>query len=384
MIKKLLLPLLLSCSLFSNELEYKGNVGFESKYLLHDIANKRDSALTLVLEARVKKSFGDSEVVAKLKALFDKDDKNRRYFDFTDLYYLYNFENSDILIGRNSRFWGALEFYNITDVFNTKDFLDDVFDYKSKLGSWNVAYTKYFDNSDLSLIVKLHEQRQKMQDQKSVDYFFPLDYDDELITSKGKNRPTIFLKYSGSGDEVQIDYSLIYQNGYDQNRYMIVKNGKLRQNAYIVNKFLGFFTLVIDDTIYKSELSFAKSDDKTISKYSHAGFGLEHTLYSFWDTKDLGLLMEYYRYSGDGSKESFFANDLSIGFRLSMNDLDSSEVLGGVDIDIDNQEKITFIKYDTRVYNSYKLSLSYQYLDPKQNSLFPRLNSLKLEFGYYF
>ncbi len=381
--KILLFILLISCRLFS-EVEYKGNIGFEAQKFIHDISNKRDNSLAFYLETEFKKKFYSSEIVVKIKGMFDKDDKNRRYVDFNDLYYLYNFENSDILIGRTTLFWGALEFYNISDVFNSKDFLDDLFDYSSKLGSWNIAYTRYFENSEISIITKLYEERQKMQDLKSINYFFLLPYDDDLITQKDRFRPTIFLKYSGFGDEIQIDYSFIYQNGYDNQRYMIVQNGKLRQNAYLVNKLLGFLTLVIDDTIYKAEAAFAKSDDKKVSDYVQFGVGIEHTLYGIWDKKDLGLLLEYYRYESDQKIQNFFENDLVIGTRILINDVASSSILAGLDIDLENKEKIFILKYDTRVFDSYKLVFSYQKLSPKRDSIFKELDQIKFEFSYYF
>ncbi len=67
-----------------------------------------------------------------------------------------------------------------------------------------------------------------------------------------------------------------------------------------------------------------------------------------------------------------------------MNDLSSSEVLGGLDIDLDTQEKIFFVEYDTRVMEKYKLKTSYQHLEPEDSSLFEELDRVKLEFGYYF
>ena len=386
--KKLACVVFLPLVMMSGDLEYKGNIGIETQYLNHDIDHKRDNALALRLEAELKKEIGDGVVVAKIKGILDKDDKERRYVDLNDLYYQYNFEDSDILIGRNTRFWGALEFYNITDVFNTKDFLDDPFDYDSKLGSWNIAYTKYLDNSELSCIVKLHEERQRMQDSESVNNFFPLPYNDELKTQKDKNRPTLFLKYSGSGDEVQIDYGVVYQNGYDSQRYMSVEQGRLRQNAFIVNKLLGYATYIHGDTIYKTELAYTVSDDEKVSDYGEFGVGFEHTLYGAWEQKDLGLLAEYYRYEAKDDEKvdfnKFFADDLTLGFRLSMNDLSSSEVLGGIDIDLDTKEKIYFVEYDTRVWEKYKLKASYQHLSPKDASVFESLDRVKLEFGYYF
>jgi hypothetical protein len=386
--KKLALLALLPLCVVASDLEYKGNLSLEAKYLDHDIKDKRDNSLAIRGELEVKKEFGDGQFVISTKAIYDKDDSNRRYIDFSDLYYKHNFEDSDLLVGRNTRFWGALEFYNITDVFNTKDFLDDPFDYDSKLGAWNIAYTKYLDNSEISLIVKLHEEKQKMQEMDSINFFFPVAYDDELKTSEDENRPTVYLKYSGSGEELQIDYGVVYQNGYDSQRYVSMNGAKLQQNAYIVNKLLGYATFVKDSTIYKGEVAYALSDDDLVSDYGEFGLGIEHTLYGIWDKKDLGLLVEYYRYEAkDDDKKDFskiFANDLTLGFRLSINDAASSEVLGGIDLDQDNDEKIYFVEYATRLFDKYKLKTSYQHLEADTESVFKDLDQLKLEIGYYY
>jgi len=386
--KKLALLALSPLIMIASDWEHKGNISVEAQYFHHDIENKRDNALALRLESEVKKALGEGEFVAKVKALWDKDDKARRYLDFSDLYYKYDFEDSDILLGRNTRFWGALEFYNITDVFNTKDFLDDPFDYDSKLGAWNVAYTQYLDNGELSLILKLHEERQKMQESQSVNNFLPLPYHDRLHTQKDENRPTVYLKYSGSGEAVQVDYGVIYQNGYDSQRYMGVDRGALEQHAYIVNKLMGYATYIHGDTIYKTELAYALSDEDKVSDYGEFGLGLEHTLYGVWDKKDLGLLAEYYRYEQKESEKidfsKLFANDLTLGFRLSVNDISSSEVLGGLDIDLDTKEQILFVKYETRVLEKYKFKTSLTHLDAKEKSLFQDQDRAKVEFGYYF
>lgn len=378
------LPLLL----IGGEFEYTGNIGFEAQYFSHEIANKRDNSLALRMEAELKKEIGDDLFVVKLKGILDRDDNERRYFDFNDFYYQHNFEDSDVLIGRNTRFWGALEFYNLTDVFNTKDLLDDPFDYDSKLGSWNIAYTKYLENSEIALIVKLYEEKQQMQDRESVNNFLPHLYNEHLKTQYDRDRPSLFLKYSGSAEDIQLDYGVVYENGYDSQRYLSMDNGQLQQNAYIVNKLLGYATYIHGDTIYKTELAYAISDDDKVSDYGEFGVGLEHTLYSFWDKRDLGLLAEYYRYEAkDDDKvdfNKFFADDLTLGFRLSMNDLSSSEVLGGLDIDLKTKEKIFFVEYDTRVWDKYKLKASYTHLAPEDESMFKELDKVKLEFGYYF
>ena len=393
--KKHIITSLIACSVLPNlhaqNFEYKGNIGFESSYINHDIAGKREKQNAFNFELELKEKVGDEEFVFSGKAIFDKDDKERRYFDAMDLYYKHNFENSDLLIGRNTRFWGAMEFYNHTDSFNTKDILDDPFDYDSKIGAWNIAYTQYFDNSELSLIAKVHEEKQKVQDSKSVNSFLPPNYNDKLERQKSQDRPTLYLKYSASAEEMQLDYSVIYQNGYDEQRYLAPVGRELRQHAYMVNKIMGYATLVNGETIYKTELAYTKSDDSKVSDYSQISLGVEHTFYGVWDKSDLGLLAEYYNYDAKdnsklGAKDfgNLFADDIMLGFRLTVNDSADSDVLAGVAIDRDNHEKLIFAEYNTRLLEQYKLKLSYQHLSPKEGSSFKEIDSVKMEFGYYF
>ena len=389
--KTLLLSSLLSSMLLADGFDYKGNIGIESSYAKHDIEGKRDSQNALRLELELKQKTQNGQFVFNGKAIVDNDDEERHYFDATDLYYKHEFENSDLLIGRNTRFWGAMEFYNHTDNFNTKDWLDNPFDYDAKLGANNIAYTQYFDNSEFSIITKVHETGQKVQDKKSVNSFLPSIYSDELVTQKGENRPTVYLKYSASADDIQLDYSFIYQNGYDEQRYFLPVGAELRQHAYLVDKVMGYATLVNGETIYKTELAYTKSDDDKVSDYAQFSAGVEHTLYGVWGKSDLGLLAEYYSYEARddaklGAKEfgNLFADDVTLGFRLSVNDSADSDVLAGVAIDRENKEKLIFAEYNTRLVEKYKLKLSYQHLAPEDGSTFQEVDVGKIEFGYYF
>jgi len=387
----ILLSSLLSSLLLAKGIEYKGNIGFESSYYEHDIVDKRDTQNALRAELELKQKIDSGQFIFNGKAIVDVKDKNRRYFDATDLYYKHECENSDLLIGRNTRFWGAMEFYNHTDVFNSKDLRDNPFDYDSKIGANNIAYTQYFENSEFSLIAKVHEERQRVQDLESVNRFVPAVYDDALETQESRDRPTVYLKYSGSGDEVQLDYSFIYQNGYDEQRYLASVVGELRQHAYLVDKVMAYATLVIGETIYKTELAYTKSKEEKVSDYAQISLGVEHTLYGVLGKSDLGLLAEYYKYkekdkSKLGAKEfgNLFADDVTLGFRLTLNDSADSDILGGIAVDRDNSEKIMFVEYNTRLVEKYKLKLSYQYLTPSSGSFFQELDSAKVEFGYYF
>ncbi|CAA6810997.1 MAG: Unknown protein [uncultured Sulfurovum sp.] len=390
--KKIIVLSLLSVTvLLSEDLEYRGSIGFESAFMEHDIAEKRNKQSALYLELALKQKISDGQFVFNTEAFLDKEDKNRRYVDVNDLYYKHEFENSSLLVGRNTRFWGAMEFYNHTDVFNTKDWRDDPFDYDSKIGANNLAYTHYFENSELAFIVKVGQEKQRIQDKASVNNFLPTNYSSDLQTQKNKNRPTLYAKYSGSAEETQFDYAVIYQNGYDEQRYLAPVGITIAQHAYLVDKVMGYATLVSGETIYKTELAYTQSDELQVSDYAQYAVGLEHTFYGVWGKSDLGVLAEYYKYDDQdasklGAKDlgNLFQDDLTLGFRLTVNDSADSDVLGGLSIDQENQEKLIFVEYNTRIYDNYKVGVSYQHLAPKSRSVFKELDLLQFEFGYYF
>jgi len=149
--------------------------------------------------------------------------------------------------------------------------------------------------------------------------------------------------------------------------------------------------LVSGETIYKTELAYTKSDEEKVSDYAQYSLGVEHTLYGVWGKSDVGLLAEYYKYDVQQSNKfeakdfgNFFQNDVMLGLRMTLNDSADSDILGGISIDQDNQEKMIFVEYNTRIFEKYKLGLSYQHLEPKSGSMFQELDSAMVEFGYYF
>ena len=384
-----------------SDLEYKGNVAVESAYFNHDMDNKRDnqSAFRFELEGKyqLKKN---QKFVAKVKGIYDTNDNKRRYLDFNELYFQHDFDKWNFLIGKNTRFWGAMEFYNQSDTFNSKDLLDNPFDYDSKLGSWNIAFSRFFDNGEFALIAKLNEESQPMQEERSIYNFLPYRYDDKLDTDSD-DVPTIYLKYSSSIEEHQIDYSVIYQNGYDEQRYIVPKLSRdsntseptitMHQHAYTVDKFMGFGTMVKGDTLYKTELAYTSSHDNKVADYAQGSVGLEHTLYGVYDKMDLGIIAEYYKYKAFQTKrydstyfKQLFDDDLALGARLTFNDMDSSNILVGLDVDRHNKEKFLFVDYDTRIDDKYKLKASFQHFDAKKESAFSDGNTLKVELKYHF
>ncbi len=407
---------------FLNHMSFQGHLDLTSQAYLTRPDSKHPTNLTAsaVLEASYEKESFIFK--AKLKAQQDfydfsgTADKNERtYLRLDELYLTYELEDDQLILGKNVRFWGALEVRNITNSFNNDELRDDPFN-SDKIGSWNATFTHYTDSGEFSAIVKFYEESRDMSAYPYVYYYFPatvdvapnvylpLVYDRDLQTEESTFRPSIYITYSASTDtEYPLDFAIIFENGYDSQRYYTTTPSadttfvETNENAYLVNKLSTFNTLVVGSTLLKLEAVLTDViKDEEISDYLHVGLGIEHTLSQFYGNADLGLITEYYYYNTfDDSKRSdlelfeLFQNDLFLGLRYSLNEGNDASIIGGAIIDMDYNEQVYYAEYETRLAETFKLSFDYRFIQPSKNyktafNLMGRHQRVSLNLGYYF
>jgi len=381
--RTLLFSLLVSTLAFA-EFDVSGHLDLDSQFYLTKPDDKNKNSVTAKQTLEFTYTHDNLTVFSKLyaqEAYYDLiDDKNteRTFARLDELYLKYDFDDDAIKIGKSVEFWGSLELRNIVDGFNPQEFRDDLLA-TNKLGVWNMAYSHYTESGELSVILKLDEQEQPMATYPYVYYFFPefVEYDGTLETENSANRPSVYLKYSGSTDtEYAFDYAVIFENGYDSLRYFSIENPVLGQpinfvqNAYIVNKLMTYNTLVIDTTLVKLEALYAKVDgDEYVGDYSHIALGVEHTLENIYDSAALGLIAEYYRFDtyeddkyDDLTLFETMQNDLFIGGRYSFNNANDTSLVGGGVFDLEYDEQVYYLKFDSRFADSFKISVDYYYI----------------------
>ncbi|MFT7860334.1 MAG: hypothetical protein ABXS93_05285 [Sulfurimonas sp.] len=393
-----------------DDLTLQGHVNIAAQSYITKPSGKHANNYTASAEIESAYHKDDFRVFAKLRAQQDYYDlkgtaehNDRSYLRAKELYATYDFPDSQLFFGKNIRFWGALEVKNITDGFNLSDFRSDPTE-NDKMGSWNAAYTYYTDDAEIAAIVKFYEQDRKMPAYPYVYYPFTnqlIVYDQDIKTEYSRYRPSIFLKYSATADtEYALDYSFIIEHGYDSQRYYNAPNipeYKVYEHAYLVNKLITYNTLVVDSTLYKLEAVFADvCFDKKISDYYHLGLGVEHTLTQVYKEADLGLLMEYYKYGTlqDGRYSDLelfevFQNDLFIGGRYSFNEGNDASIVGGAIFDLDYNEQVYYVKYESRINDIFKLHLDYRQSEPSKSyeTALKRMGKQKrvsIKAGYYF
>jgi len=400
--------------------EIKGHVDLQSDTFLIRPAQKHADDYTLLGNVSAEYTDGAVRGVMQLNAQQDYYDlqgrteqNGRSFVRLDELYGSYAFGDEQIMIGRNIRFWGALEARNIVDGFNPTDFRSGLFE-NDKMGVWNAAWTHYTETGSFSLIVKTDEQDQPMGKPPYVYYFFPsyVTYDSALKTEESRYRPSVYLRYSGSTEtEYPLDYAVIVQHGYDSQRYflpgdpVITTTGllsytytvPLTEHAYLVNKVMTYDTLVAGNALFKLEALYTDViKDAHVSDYYHVAGGVEYTLPQVYNDTDLGLLAEYYRYGTtekgkltDLELFEVFQNDLFLGLRVSLNDVNSASLVGGAILDMEYNEQSYYAEYETRLFERFKLNLDYRYIEPSKHtvtafSMLGRFQSITAKLGFYF
>lgn len=406
--KKLFLLLFVPILSFA-DIDVSGHLDLEAQAFLLAPDSKYKSSFTLKQTLELKYENENLSGFAKLYTQEDyydiakgNEQNKRSYIRLDELYLKYDFEDDSIQVGKSIKYWGALELKSITDVFNPIDFRADMFN-PQKLGAWNASYSHFTDDGELSCIVKFYEPNQEFAGNSYVYNFFPsyIEYDKNLKTSYGVSYPSIYLSYSASLEsEYALDYAFILEHGYDSQRYFssnLINPLLISQNAYLVNKFITYNTLVIDATLIKLEALYVDVlEDVDVGDYSHIAFGFEHTIENIYGDAGVGIISEYYRYDTYESDKyndldiyEIMQNDIFMGLRYSFNNEDDSSIVGGIVHDFDYDEQTYYLKYESRAFDSFKLMLDYYYIEPSKNTQtaytsLGRHQRIGLNIAYYF
>jgi hypothetical protein len=361
----------INISLYS-DINLKGNIYIKQSHTYIKDNNIYKNQTTLGGKIDIKKEFSNNKFFLSTNFIKDNKDNNKDKIFLNEIYYQRFFENSEVLFGKNIRFWGSLEAFNISDIFNTKNILFNPFKKEEKLGSFNLSYQYFLKNdNDISFIIQSYQEKQQRVTNKTYYYDLPLVYDKNYKTTFGKYKPTIYLKYNQSlstQDDIQLDYSLIYANGYDNNRALAISPfGKLYQQIYKTQKYLAYLTAIKNNTIFKAEYSYTKINDDKIPKqkakdYYQVGAGAEYTWYQVYDKIDLTFYLEYYK-SNSINKIIYFNDDIFAMASVKFNDFSSSKFDIKMIKDRKTKQKITILDFQRRIFDDFTIKISMQ----KQN-----------------
>lgn len=377
------------------EIEKRGTLG-----LVYNSYSSNQTDDTIAVEGNIdlKQNYEWGNIGGNIALLYDFNDDKRRYLMVNELYGKYYDENIIHEFGRTIKNWGVLEAYSISDVFNTKNFLSDSFDMSNKYGALNYEIAMDVDDSQYAFTIKFEEREQPYPAEDNVYNIF--QYDKKLNTEKSRYYPSLYLRYSAyaGNDDIQGDYALILQRGYDNKRDMAQNlQGTYEQHAYLVNKAIAYGNAAFLDINLKAEAAYTDVIDyENMSDYVHAGVGLEYIPPITIGGAEIKMLAEYYRYhylddnkSEDVDFSEIFDNDIFIGAKSNFGDAGSSEIKGGIALDLANNEQVYALTFGTRMKQNYRLWMEWKVFVPGDEantaiSKMGQFNQVTFRASYYF
>ncbi len=321
----------------------------------------------------------------------DSADDSRTHFDLRELTFLWVEEDFELRMGVRKVFWGVTEVLHLVDIINQTDGVENI-DAEDKLGQpmINLSLARDWGTLDLFLLPWFRERT------------FPGE--------GGRLRPAILVDpdraiFESSLEEKHIDGAIRYSHSFgpwDVGLAYFVGTG--REPTLLPGLDGGGNPVLIPfyEQIHQTSLDLLYATDNWLWKlealyrtgqgpedfFAWTG-GFEYTFTGVGDTRmDLGALIEVMYDGRDARATTVFEHDITVGMRLAVNDVASTEVLLGFLQDLTRNSNSLFLESSRRIGDNIKINLEVRLLlEQKPSDLsFPLRDDdlFQLEVQYYF
>lgn len=320
----------------------------------------------------------------------DENDPERSHFDIRELTWVKVNKSHEWRIGIRKVYWGVTESQHLVDIINQTDLVENV-DGEDKLGQpmVNLSLVRDWGTLDFFVLPGFRERtfpgvKGRLRSQPRVD-------SDQTVYESSSEQRHVDIAMRWSHNIGNWDIGLSYFRGTSRDpRFVSGVDGsgapvlvphydQLRQTGLDLQWTRGSW-------LWKLEAIARKSNGVS---YNASTAGFEYTFTGiFKSKKDLGILLEYHHDSRDEMATTPFQDDIFIGFRLSFNDVQSTELLFGSVQDRDSSAESIFLEASRRFGSHWKGSLEIRSFRnaPPTDPLFIFRNEdlVQLELAYYF
>lgn len=364
-----------------------------------DLALEHNQTWYVVLAPRLRLGLNDSEYT---------------FISLDDVYGEYVAENFEVRLGYQTHFWGAVESFNIIDIFNQKDYRVDFFDpQENKIGEPATRVRTIFKDNVVDIYYLPYFTPANLPDKDNPYNPFAgrlnIDQDRFYTNTAERSRPQFAVRWERTLGTA--DVGLVYFNGYE--RFPVVNLEPTAGSAdtlyYEVQQVSGDIQMTVGNWILKAEAlyqntgiagsfqadsvlpngSIVRRDLVPDNLGAFVG-GVEYTLFRFLGEHDLGVLAEYlYNSQQDLKAVGFrpFQNDLFTAFRWARNNLGGGELLAGVIVDLKNGTQLWRFEYMERFFDHLNLQIYAEIINAAQSDPlqpFNKADNVTVQFSYAF
>jgi len=393
-ISRFLLAVLLFVGGTAADAGVRGNVTAEGRYFPNTglYSGQEDFYPSLSAEVEVHHPFGDSGWSLTLTPFYRHDgiDEERTHGDLREARLHLARGAWEWDIGLIKVFWGVTESRHLVDIINQTDFVENL-DGEDKLGQLAIHTLWYRDWGTIELFA-LPGFRERTFPGPDGRLRGPLPVDTEAARYQSGDEARHLdwaLRVAGTLADVW-DIGLSYFSGTSREPDLIVDTagGAPRLLPYypLIDQLGLDVQATLENWLLKLEAIHRQRPGDDVDA---AVAGFEYTFYGIGGgDPDLGVLMEYHRDSRGESGPTPLQNDLFIGARWAMNDVQSTDLLAGAFFDLDSGSQAFRTEFNRRLGQRWKLTAEVQifgHID-RRDVQYPlrRDDYLQIELARYF
>lgn len=372
--------------------DFQTKLAVDSYYFFEEteFAQQNDSSVSYSIEPsyRHSQNFGKKVFNTKLFYRGDANDEVRSHFDVREFSWAEQVGGFEYKIGVSKEFWGVVESYRLVDIINQVDFAEDIF-FKERLGQPMAKLAYMSELGVFSFWVLPYFRERTFASNKSRVFSSNVDVDvDNPHYENSQEQGHIDYAFRFARTLGDFDIGLGYFQGTAREPVLIYNS-----NTQMLDPFYDQTKVVSTDIQWTGESLLLKLEalNRANERYgssSAAVYGFEYTFYGLNEGHDLGVLLEHL-YDDRGSDYTSFENDIFLGFRYVLNDLDASEFILGVINDSQNSGKAFRFEGNTRISSEFTLGIESQVFEniSDDDLFFAGIQDddyLKMRLEYYF
>jgi hypothetical protein len=294
-------------------------------------------------------------------ARLDGQDDERTHFDIREAYWRYVGTEWELLVGLNRVFFGVAESRHLVNIINQIDRVEDI-DEEDFLGQpmINIATQRDWGRVDLYLMSGFRK-RTFPGPEGRLRTALPVDEDSaEFESDLDEGQPDFLTRYSHFIGDWDIGIYHFYGTGREPVLLPAADGTEFKPRYEVINQAGVDLQLTREATLYKFEGIIREGQGRT---FGALVAGVEHTFFQIYESEaDLGILAEYLLDDrDDDAPVTFQDNDLFLGTRLSLNDIQDTSALLGVVTDLENSSTTLRLEAARRIGDRWKIEFESQW-----------------------
>lgn len=315
-----------------------------------------NSSLVFRPELRYRWNDGKDRITTVPVFRLDAQDKERTHFDLREFNWLHVGQGWDLRVGVDKVFWGVTESRHLVDIINQDDLVEDI-DGEGKLGQpmINLGWQREWGDINLFVMPRFRERtfpglRGRLRGATPVDT-------EQAVFVGGASRGNVDLAMRHATVIGDWDIGVAYFHGVGREPRLIESTSSTGSAAFIphydiIDQPSLDVQATLGDWLGKLEAigRFGQGD-----AFAAFAAGFEYTLYDVFDSNaDLGVLGEYLYDGRDATAPATtLEDDVFLGLRLALNDVDDTAFLAGVIVDRLDGGSFFSLEADTRITDNW-------------------------------